>query len=283
VPSATLIEKCCLIANPVAGNPTHYLVEQAFAQRELDWRFMTFEVEPERLGDAMRGIRALGFHGVKVAEPFQESVIEHLDELTDIARRCGSVNVITADGNRLTGDNTEGPALAELIRQHVNPAGRQAMIVGAGRLARAIAVALAAAGVSAITVASRKAAAGQQLVDLIENQTAASASLVDFSSGSFAIGPDVEVLINATSLGMTNASAKLLLEPNSLGPKLIVADVAFNTSRTWLTQQAAQRGCPIIDGLSLYVEQTALAVRAWTGVMPDRITMRDAAEEFLGI
>ena len=83
MPSATLIEKCCLIANPVAGNPTQYLVEQAFAHKGLDWRFMTFEVEPERLGDAMRGIRALGFHGVKIGEPFQESVIEHVDELTE--------------------------------------------------------------------------------------------------------------------------------------------------------------------------------------------------------
>src|ERR1041385_8337185 len=90
--SATLIEKCCLIANPAAGNPTHYLVEQAFAQAGLDWRFMTFEVEPPQLGDAMRGIRALGFHGVKIGEPFNESVIEHLDEVSDVARRCGSVN-----------------------------------------------------------------------------------------------------------------------------------------------------------------------------------------------
>ena len=73
MPSATLIEKCCLIANPAAGNPTHYLVEQAFAQSGLDWRFMTFEVEPAQLGDAMRGIRALGFHGVKVGEPFQRA------------------------------------------------------------------------------------------------------------------------------------------------------------------------------------------------------------------
>ena len=81
VTSATVIEKCCLIANPAAGNPTHYLVEQAFAQSDLDWRFMTFEVEPEKLGDAMRGIRALGFRGVKVGEPFHESVIEHVDEL----------------------------------------------------------------------------------------------------------------------------------------------------------------------------------------------------------
>ena len=79
VASSTLIEKCCLIAQPVAGDPTHFMIEQAFALSGLDWRFMSFEVAPDRLGDAMRGIRALGFRGVKVAEPHQETVIEYLE------------------------------------------------------------------------------------------------------------------------------------------------------------------------------------------------------------
>jgi shikimate dehydrogenase len=283
VPSATLIEKCCLIANPVAGNPTHYLVEQAFAQKGLDWRFMTFEVEPERLGDAMRGIRALGFHGVKVAEPFQESVMEHLDELTDVARRGGSVNVITAKGDRLTGDNTEGPALVELIRQHVDPTGGRAMVVGAGRMARTIAVALAEAGIAAITVVARHQAAGQKLVEHIRQQTASAAVLVELIKSPLAVPAEVAVLINSTSLGMSDHAAKLPLDANSLAPELVVVDVAFTTSSTWLTREAHQRGCPIIDGLSLYVHQTALAIRQWTGVMPDTMTMREAAEEFLGI
>ena len=63
----------------------------------------------------------------------------------------------------------------------------------------------------------------------------------------------------------------------------VVVDVAYNTSRTWLTSQAAERGCRVIDGLSLYVQQTALALQAWTGVKSDTVTMREAAEEFLGI
>ncbi len=281
--SATLIEKCCLIANPVAGNPTHYLVEQAFANKGLDWRFMTFEVEPDRLGDAMRGIRALGFHGVKIGEPFHRPVIDHLDELSDFARRCGSVNCITADGDRLVGDNTEGPALVELVRQQVNPVGKRAMIIGTGRLARAFAVALAEAGFSALTVAGRKTEAAKQLADLVGQQGAVTALEAQLTASSIKLEDDTALLVNATSVGMDEPFAKLPIDPNTLGPKLVVADVAYNTSRTWLTQQAAERGCRIIDGLSLYVEQTALALRAWTGVMPDTSEMREAAEEFLGI
>jgi shikimate dehydrogenase len=82
---------------------------------------------------------------------------------------------------------------------------------------------------------------------------------------------------------MERPEAKLPINVETLNPKMVVADVAYNTARTWLTQQAAERGCRVIDGLSLYVHQTALAFRTWTGVMPDTVSMREAAEEFLGI
>ncbi len=280
--SATLIEKCCLIAHPVAGNPTQYLVEQAFSRSDLDWRFMTFEVEPAKLNDAMRGIRALGFHGVKIAEPFQEAVIEYLDALTDRARLCGSVNCVTADGDRLLGDNTEGTALVNLVRETAELTGRKAMVVGTGRVARAIAVALAEVGAEIIAV-SRSPEAGQRFVEMLQKRPPATATCKALDGVSIAIDPDVAVLVNATSLGTTNPAAKLMLETTSFGPKLIVADVAYNTSRTWLTRQAAERGCRVIDGVQLFVEQTALALQKWTGVKPDTVSMREAAEEFLGI
>jgi shikimate dehydrogenase len=283
VTSASLIERCCLIANPVAGNPTHFMVEQAFANRGLDWRFMTFEVEPAQLGDAIRGIRALGFRGVKIAEPFQESVIEFLDSLTDRARRCGSVNIITADGQKLIGDNTEGTALVELLRRSVNPIGISAAVIGAGRLARAIAIALADAGVAWLTVAARSETNGQRLVELIQSQTKTLAKFVPLTSTPLALEPDVALIVNATSLGTDDPDAKLPLDLASFAVKPVVVDVSYATARTWLTRHALENGCRIIEGVELYVEQTAAALRAWTDDTPDVAAMREAAEEFLGI
>jgi shikimate dehydrogenase len=282
VPSASLIEKCCLIANPAAGNPTQYLLEQAFERNGFDWRFMTFEVEPARLGDAMRGIRALGFHGVKIGDPFQATVAEHVDEQTDVARKCGSINCITAAGERLVGDNTEATAFVALVRQQLDPVGKPATIIGSGRMARVLALALADIGSTPITVASRNATAGQQLVEMIQRQSSATAMHVPLG-GAGVVQSDTTLLVNATSIGSTKPEAKLPIDVESFGPKLVVAEVAYNTARTWLTTQAAQKGCRIIDGLSLYVEQTALALKAWTGATSDTIAMREAAEEFLGI
>jgi shikimate dehydrogenase len=283
VPSDSLIEKCCLIANPAAGNPTQYLLEQAFDRNGFDWRFMTFEVEPERVGDAMRGIRALGFHGVKIGEPFQAVVAEHVDELTEAAQKSGSINCITMVDGRLIGDNTEAAAFAILVRQQFDPVGRSATIIGAGRLARVIAMALAAAGSTPITIASRNATDGQQLVETIQQQSSATAFYVALGSETQILNSDTALLVNATSLGSIKPDAKLPVDVQLLGPKLVVAEVTYNVGRTWLTAQAAQQGCRIIDGLALYVEQTALALQAWTGIMPDTVAMREAAEEFLGI
>lgn len=280
--SESLIEKCCLIANPAAGNPTQYLVEQAFERVGLDWRFMTFDVEPPQLGDAMRGIRALGIHGVKVGEPFQSTVLEHVDELTDAAKRAGSINCITAVDGRLKGDNTEGAALVALIRHEVDPTGKRAMILGSGRLARVAAMEFASAGIAAITIASRNATSGQELADAIQRQTKATTTFVPLTS-TVSIEPDTAVLINATSLGSTKPDAKMPLDVESLSAQPVVVEVAYNTARTWLTSQAAQKGCRIIDGVSLYVEQTALALQKWTGETSDTAAMREAAEEFLGI
>jgi shikimate dehydrogenase len=282
VTSATLIEKCCLIASPVAGNPTHFMVEQAFLLAGLDWRFMSFEVDPKELGDAMRGIRALGFRGVKVAEPHQVTVLEYLDELTDRARLCGSVNCVTSDGSRLLGDNTEGLALVDLVRSKMELASQRAMVIGSGRLARVIAVALAQAGVASITVASRSPESGQRLVAFIEGETSAAASLVEYSDREpIKIAGDVRLLVNASSLSTADPGAALPIELAAQGASGVVVDVSYGSPSTWLTQQAAKRGCNVIDGVDLYVEQTALAFSTWTGVQPDKTAMREAAEEFL--
>src|SRR4051812_26242749 len=196
VTSASLIEKCCLIANPAAGNPAQYLIEQAFAQIGLDWRFMTFEVEPDRLGDAMRGIRALGIHGTKVSEPFHVSVCEFLDELSDTARRCGSVNCVTATDEKLVGDNTEGIALADLVQQQISLIGKSAMIIGAGRLARAIAIGLTDAGVESITVASRNESAGKELIELLRKETSAKTSFIALAAAPIPVDSDTALLVN---------------------------------------------------------------------------------------
>jgi shikimate dehydrogenase len=120
------------------------------------------------------------------------------------------------------------------------------------------------------------------LADSIQRQSTATATFVPLA-GAVVIEPETALVVNATSLGSAKPDAKMPLNVESLASQPIVVEVAYTTSRTWLTAQAAQKGCRIIDGVAIYVEQTALALQRWTGTTPDTDAMCEAAEEFLGI
>ena len=155
----------------MAGNPTQYMMEKLFSHHGLEWRYLTLEVLPENLGDAIRGIRALGFRGANITKPHKVPVIEYLDRLSDAAAQIGAVNCITRDGKQLIGENTDGKGFLQSLRGSIDPRGTRIVLLGAGGAARAIAVELALAGAAAITVVNRSAQRGQSLVDRINERT----------------------------------------------------------------------------------------------------------------
>jgi len=271
-----------LLGQPVAGNPTQYMAEKAFAHHELDWRYLTLEVAPEDLGDAVRGIRAMGFTGGNCTEPHKQTVIAHLDRTGQTARLAGVANVVLRQQAELVGENTEGKALVESLGKRSDPAGKRIVLFGAGRIARAVAVELALADVAEIIVVDRTEAHAHALVELVAEEFELPASAVIWD-GRYSVSPETDVVINATSIGCHDPEASLPLELESLASRMIVADVTPDPPHTWLIRQAAQRGCPTLDGLEVFVEQTAINLRLWTGVDADRDVLREAAEEFLGL
>ena len=93
------------MGDPVAGNPTQYMLEKAFAAGRLDWRFLTFEVPALDFEGALRGARIFGFHGIMLAPPHRSTVLPYLEELSEVARLCGQVNCIKQSAGRLTDHN----------------------------------------------------------------------------------------------------------------------------------------------------------------------------------
>jgi shikimate dehydrogenase len=272
---------CCL-GQPVAGNPTQFMMERAFAAAGLDWRYLTLEVPPEKLADAIRGLRALGFRGGNFTIPHKVAVIQHLDELSPAAELMGAVNCVNRVGEKLFGENTDGKGFVQSLRTLCDPAGKRVVMLGAGGAARAIAVELGLAGVAEITVVNRSRERGQQLVDLLRDRVKVKAELTQLQ-GDYEIPQSAEIFINATSIGLGNAAARVPVAVNSLRPELIVADVVFNPPDTWLIRTAAERGCKTLDGLGMLVNQAVIGFKIWTGVDPDPGVMRDALEEFLAI
>jgi shikimate dehydrogenase len=280
--SSSLQEVVCCLGQPVAGNPTQYMMEKAFAAAGLDWAYLTLEVPPSRLSDAIIGMRALGFKGANFTIPHKVAVIPLLDSLSPAAELMGAANCANRVGEKLVGDNTDGKGFYQSLRAICNPAGLNIVVLGAGGAARAIAVELALAGVSEITVVNRLAERGRSLVELLCQRTSVKAQFAPLE-GPCAIPPETHVLINATSIGLGDESARAPVDLVSLRPELIVADVVFNPPQTWLLREAAQRGCRTLDGLGMLVNQAVISFKIWTGREADANVMRDALEEFLEV
>jgi shikimate dehydrogenase len=145
------------MGQPVAGNPTQFMMERAFAAARLDWRYLTLEVPPEKLNDAILGMRAMGFKGANLTIPHKVAVIEHLDEIGKTAELIGAVNCVRRDGDRLIGENTDGTGFLTSLQEIVDPCDKKIVLLGAGGAARAIAVELAQAKPGEITVVNRDA------------------------------------------------------------------------------------------------------------------------------
>ena len=269
-----------LLSSHVGGNPTQYMFEQAFTHHALDWRYLTFEISPESLGDAVRGLRALGFRGGHCADPHKQAVLAWLDRTTETATIVGTANLIFREENALVGENTEGKGVVQAIRAIVPPAGRRVVLLGAGSVARATAVELAAAGAASIAIVNRTEGRAGELVALLADKFAVAVSAVPWQ-GDYVVPPETDILIHATRFAPSARETRLPLVLDSLRPGLLVADTAIDSPHNWLLGEAVQRGCKTVDGLSMFIEQVAIGFQLWTGIEPSRQVLREAVEEFL--
>jgi shikimate dehydrogenase len=264
------------------GNPTVAMIEAAFRHHGLNWRYINCEVPPEKLGDAVRGARAMGWMGFNCSIPHKVAVIQHLDGLGESAAIMGAVNCAVRRGEQFIGENTDGKGFLKSLMEVVDPKGKSLAMFGAGGAARAIGVELALAGCSSITIINRGHERGEGLVRLLNDKTPAKAKLVDWR-GAYAVPQGTDIVVNATSIGLADGDAALDIELNSLKSGTVVADVIPNPPRTRLVRDATTRGCRVIDGLGMLINQGVIGVKYWTGIDVDPACMRQKLEEIFGV
>ncbi len=270
-------------ATPADENPTVAMVEAAYRHHGIDARYINCDVAPEHLGDAVRGARAMGWAGFNCSLPHKVAVVEHLDGLADSAAVIGAVNCVVRRDGAYIGENTDGQGFIDALREVRDPAGASIVLFGAGGAARAVAVEAALAGATSITVVNRDAGRGWTLAALLSERTPAEAELITWNR-TFAVPEDTDIVINATSIGLfPDVDARLDLDPETLRAGMVVADIIPNPPRTPLIREAEARGCTVLDGLGMLVNQGAIGVRHWTGVEADRTVMRRTVEEIFGV
>lgn len=270
------------LSMPAGGNPTVAMVEAAYEHHGLPWRYINFEVSPENLADAVHGVRALGFAGFNCSLPHKVAVIEHLDGLGESAAVMQAVNCVVRRDGRYIGENTDGKGFLKSLKGVVDPAGKNVVMFGAGGAARAIGVEVALAGATRISVVNRSQARGQELANLLNEKTSTDAVYVAWD-GEYDVPDDADVVVNATSIGMhPDVDARLPVDLGTLKSGMVIADVIVSPPNTHLMKDASDRGCTVLDGIGMLVNQGVIGVKYWTGVDVDPGVMRSTIEDIFG-
>ncbi len=267
------------LASPVDENPSVAMVEAAYKHHGLNFRYINIEVGPDKLGEVVAGARAMGWVGFNCSLPNKVAVIQYLDGLGESAALIGAVNCAVMRDGKLIGENTDGKGFLQSLTEVRDPNGKSVVMFGAGGAARAIGVELALAGAAKIIVVQRDPKRGQEVVDLINTKTGTSAELVTWNS-TYSIPSEVEIVINATSIGLfPDVNANLNISFDSLRSGVVVADVIPNPPTTNLLREAKSRGCITLDGLGMLVNQGVIGIKYWTGIDADASVMRKALED----
>ena len=267
---------------PIDENPTGVMEEAAFAEKGLDYRYLTVKVEKDDLEDAMKAVKAFNMKGINITIPHKVKVLDYLDELSEAASIIGAVNMIVNKDGKLYGENTDGKGyLKSVTDAGISVKGKTITVLGAGGAARAISVECALAGAKKIYIANIIREQGEELVELIRTKTKADAEFIMWDEA-INIPEDTEILSNATSVGLyPNTDQKPNINYDTVKGSMAVTDVIFNYPHSLFLQEAEKRGAKTINGLGMLVNQGALNFTMWTGVeAPVNVMVDTLKKEF---
>ncbi len=274
-----------IIGWPVEHSLSPLMHNAAFSATGLNWAYVPLPVPPNRVQEAVLGLRALGFRGANVTIPHKQAVIPYLDRITPEAQAIGAVNTLVVDPEgAVWGTNTDAYGVLEDLRAHgVSVQGERVLILGAGGAAHAVAYALARQG-SHVTIANRTEARAIQLARRLHAVLPGQRfSVIPLTREALATAArSHSLLVNTTSVGMwPHVDASPWPEEVEFGTIQVVYDVIYRPRETRLLQQARAAGCQAIDGLGMLVHQGAEAWRLWTGRVPPVDIMWQAVENAL--
>jgi shikimate dehydrogenase len=276
---------CGLIGDPVEHTMSPAMHNAAFAELGLDCVYLPFHVKPADLVAAVNGLRAINATGFNVTIPHKVTVTPLLDELDPLAQKIGAVNTVVNDNGVLKGYNTDASGfLRALLESGYEPRGKSIVLLGAGGAARAIAYILAERD-ARMTILNRKEELdwAEGIAANIRTDLAGDVAVFELLTEHLekAIG-SADILINATSVGMSPAVDASPVPAGLLKSEMVVTDIVYNPVETRLLREARAAGAVTVAGIDMLVWQGALAFEKWTGQKAPFALMKQVVLKGLG-
>lgn len=273
---------CALIGDPVEHSMSPVMHNTAYKKLGLDYVYIPFRVKPEGLEPAVAGLRALNVRGFNVTIPHKVAVIPWLDGLDPLAEKIGAVNTVVNTDGELRGYNTDAEGFLQALLEHgIKPKGKRIAVLGAGGASRAITYIMVGKG-ARVTILNRQQELdwAEDIAQLIRKDLGKEVKVLELGQLAGAI-ENVDILINATSVGMSPAAEESPVPAHLLSKIPAVFDIVYNPMETRLLREAKAAGARTIGGVDMLAWQGALAFEKWTGQKAPLDLMRGEAVKML--
>ncbi len=279
--------KAGVIGFPLTHSISPQFQQAGFFALNLNVRYQAYETPPDALPAFLATMRQGGWLGCNVTIPHKRAAYEGVDALTEEAEAIGAVNTILVQDGRLLGHNTDAEGFMRALTEeaHIDVRGRDAVLLGAGGAALAVAIGLARGGVRRMWIANRSAERAQALVERIRGRDMRVQAEALPLETEVLRGPlsEASLLVTSTSVGMSGGPAPgdLPVAKDLLSSRLLVYDLVYNPARTPLLNAAEQAGARTLEGLPMLIYQGAASFERWTGRPAPIATMMEAGRRAL--
>lgn len=270
---------CGVIGQSLRHSISAVFQQAAFDALGLAVHYHAWELAPEALPGHLERLRRDDALGSNVTIPFKVAVLPYLAWRDPLVEQVGAANTLVNDQGRLAGYNTDVGGFLRALRGDgaYDPAGGEALLLGAGGAARAVAVALLGAGVTRLWLANRRLPRAAELAAALANDRITVLAWHSFQF--YAVLATMPLVINATPAGMLGRDIDATPLPDArLAAGALVFDLVANPVDTRLMREARLAGARTLGGLPMLVYQGAESFQHWTGRPAPVAVMRQAAE-----
>lgn len=259
-----------VVADPVAHSHSPLVHNTAFAAEGRNAVYLPFRVPREHLADFLADAPRLGVRGLSVTIPHKEAILSVATQVDPEVEKVGAGNTLLFDDGAVSVFNTDLKAALKCLDDAVGSpevlSGRQALVLGAGGAAKAIAYGLASRKMR-VAISGRTLNRAEDLAKRIN------AKAVDWDLR-HSVRPDV--LVNCTPLGMHPNVDECPFDEEHLHANMLVFDTVYNPENTLLVKRAKEHKARVITGVDMFIGQAALQYQLFTGSPAPIGAMREA-------
>ena len=275
-----LTKTCGVIGNPVEHTLSPIIHNHLAELTGVNMVYVPFRVEEALLGDAVTGAHGLGIQGLNVTVPHKEKVIPYLKEIDGLAKKIGAVNTLVSCEAGYKGYNTDMPGLYRaMLSDGIRVDGEQVLILGAGGVARAVAVMLADKA-DKIYILNRTYEKAVTIADEVNGYAGRDVAEAMELTGYDKLPQRKYLAVQATNIGMYPHTSEAVITDKAFYEKIHTAyDLIYNPGETRFMKLVREAGGKAYNGLKMLLYQGIIAYELWNDISVSDVQAEEIYEK----